>query len=168
MATSPFIGELRTMSFGFPPKGWASCNGALLPIAQNQALFSILGTTYGGNGVQTFGLPNLQGRVAVGTGNGFTLGQVGGSATVTLQSTQIPVHTHNANAFPTTAVGPSAPGPTVLLGQFGVNAYATSANTAMAAGTVGNSVGGQPHENRQPFLTVNVCIALQGIYPSRS
>lgn len=166
MATEPYIGEIRVFSFNFAPKGWAQCNGQLLSIQQNQALFSILGTTYGGNGQTTFGLPNLQGKVAVHSGNGINLGQAGGAETVTLNSTQIG-HGHNvsaannANAF--TAAGnfpASAPSGQLL--------YGSSADTSMNAAVLSPAGGSLPHSNMQPYTVVNYCIALQGIFPSRN
>lgn len=166
MGTEPFLGEVRLFSFTFAPKGWAECNGQLLPINQNQALFSILGTTYGGNGTTNFGLPNLQGGVAVHAGNGVVLGQTGGSQVVTLNTNQIS-HSHPvaANATPNsyTAAGnfpASAPG--------GKNLYGPTANTQMNPAILSPAGGSQPHNNLQPYLVVIYCIALQGIFPSRN
>ena len=156
------------MSFGFPPKGWALCNGQLLPINQNQALFSLLGTTYGGDGRQTFGLPNLQGRTAIHFGNGYALGGNGGEQAHTLSVSEIPNHTHTANAANVTATT-NAPSNTRMISQSqGSNLYAAAANLqAMAPGALANT-GGQPHQNMQPYLTLNFCIALQGIFPSQN
>ena len=170
MATTPYIGEIRTFAFGFPPKGWAQCNGQLLPINQNQALYALLGTTYGGNGIQTFGLPNLLGRVPVGSGSGSTLGAQTGSASGALTTAQIPAHTHNANGSTAPILnGTGTPGPTVLPGTFaaGSKYYGTPANATFGGNAVGPA-GNQPHENRQPYLTLNLCIALQGIFPPRN
>jgi microcystin-dependent protein len=166
MAIEPFLGEIRLFAFTFPPKGWAECNGQTMAINQNQALFSILGTTYGGNGVTTFALPNLQGAVAVHAGNGIVQGQVGGSQAVTLAANQIG-HSHpvSANATPNsfTAAGnfpASAPSDE--------NLYGPTANTAMNAATLSLSGGSQPHNNLQPYLVLIYCISLQGIFPSRN
>jgi microcystin-dependent protein len=163
MAT-PFIGEVKMVSFNFAPKGWALCNGQLLPINQNQALFSILGTTYGGNGQTNFALPNLQGRVPVHMGNGFVEGQIGGSQNVTLQSNQFG-HGHGVNAT-TTATTNTAAGnfPATAAG----NIYGTSADTTMNPGVVSQVGGNQPHNNLQPYLVINFAIALVGIFPSRN
>lgn len=165
MATQPFLGEIRMFSFTYAPKGWAQCNGQLLPINQNQALFSILGTTYGGNGQTNFALPNLQGKTAVHVGNGITLGQTGGSQGVTLLSNQVG-HSHGvasnatANSFAASGNFPaSAPS-----GQL----YGPTADTTMNQGGVSPNGGSQPHNNLQPYLTVIYCIALQGIFPSRN
>jgi microcystin-dependent protein len=166
MATEPFLGEIRLFSFTFAPKGWAMCNGQLLPINQNQALFSILGTTYGGDGRQTFALPNLQGRVAIHQGNGIVEGQVGGSQSVTLASNQIN-HTHPmaANATPNSFVAAgnfpaSAPNGSAL--------YGPTANTSMNPAILSPVGGSQPHNNLQPYLVVVYCIAIFGIFPSRN
>jgi microcystin-dependent protein len=165
MGIEPFLGEVRLFAFTFPPKGWAVCNGQLLAINSNAALFSILGTTYGGNGVTTFALPNLQGRVAVHTGNGIVLGQVGGSQSVTLATNQVG-HSHavsaNATANSVTAAGnfpASSP-----QGQL----YGPSVDTAMNPAILSPTGGSQPHNNMQPNLVVLYCIALQGIFPSRN
>jgi microcystin-dependent protein len=163
--SEPFLSEIKIMSFGFAPKGWTLCNGQLLPINQNQALFSLLGTTYGGDGRQTFGLPNLQGRAPMHFGAGHILGEVGGEQVHTLLITEIPVHTHNWNAV-STAVNNVAPTGNLLgSGQF----YNTGGSmVAMGPGQLGNTGGSQPHPNMQPFLTLNYCIALQGIFPSQN
>ena len=161
-----YLSEIRVMSFNFAPKGWAACNGQLLPINQNQALFSLLGTTYGGDGIRTFALPNLQGRTPLHVGSGFSLGQLGGEQNHTLTISETPAHTHTWGVTNTAA---SAPGPTSnLLGA--VQEYSGSASNLVGMyPTVLASVGGsQPHQNMQPFLTLNFCIALQGIYPSQN
>lgn len=161
----PFLSELRVFSFNFAPRGWAQCNGQLLPINQNQALFSLLGTTYGGDGRTNFALPDLRGRVPIHVGDGHTLGEKSGAATVTLTSPQMPQHTH-----PLQATNAQASSPNVnnnVLAKANTNIYGAAANLgAMRNGTVSNTGGGQPHENRQPYLVLNVCIALQGIFPS--
>lgn len=163
----PYLAEIRLMSFVFPPKGWALCNGQLLPINQNQALFSLLGTTYGGNGQTNFALPNLRGRVPIHEGAGNTLGQAAGEEAHTITQAEMPTHTH-AVAVSTTATGGTASPNGAFLGG-GNNAYrAGPASTTLHPGSLASVGGSQPHENRQPFLTVSFCIALQGIYPSQS
>jgi len=165
----PFLAELRIMSFVFPPKGWALANGQLLPINQNQALFSLLGTTFGGDGRVTFGLPNLQGRVPMHMGSGHTLGEVGGVQAVTLSIAQIPTHVHVANATSNPAVANTPPGGSLLGQSSGQFLYGAATNlTPMAPQSIGNTGGSQPHLNMQPFLTLSFCIALQGIFPSQN
>jgi microcystin-dependent protein len=166
MATEPFLGEIRAFGFNFAPRGWAQCNGQLLPINQNQALFSILGTTYGGNGQTTFALPNLPGRVPVHAGNGIQLGQAGGAQSVTLQNNQIG-HGHAVSAS-ATANAFAAAGNFPASAAGGGSLYGTSADTAMNAAVVSPAGGSQPHDNMQPYTVVNYCIALAGIFPSRS
>jgi microcystin-dependent protein len=165
----PFLSEIRIMSFGFPPKGWSFCNGQLLPINQNQALFALLGTTYGGDGRQTFGLPNLIGRVPIHTGGNHTLGEVGGESAHTLSNSEIPQHSHLAQA--TTAAGTTAvPSSSVVLAtSTNYEAYrAATSLVSLSPGTVANTGGSQAHLNTQPFLVLNFCIALQGIFPSQT
>ncbi|HZS39486.1 MAG TPA: tail fiber protein [Polyangia bacterium] len=167
--SEPFIGEVRMMSFGFPPQGWAQCNGQLLSIQQNQALFSILGTTYGGNGVQNFGLPDLRGRVpiSIATNGSYVLGQVGGEENHTLSLNESAPHSHalfgdmTAGNINDPALAICANGTTIYNNQGAIN-------TQLANNAIQSGGGGQPHPNLQPYLTVNFCIALQGIYPSRS
>ncbi|MCU0496012.1 MAG: tail fiber protein [Anaerolineae bacterium] len=163
-----FLGEIRIMSFGLAPKGWALCNGQLLPINQNQALFALLGTTYGGNGQTNFALPDLRSRVPLHFGNGFTLGQSGGQEAHTLTLSEMPAHNHFVMFSTQVGTTPNAT-TTSIPARAGTNAYGPlqSAGTMnpQALGTIG---GNQPHENRQPFLTLSFCIALQGIFPSRS
>jgi microcystin-dependent protein len=162
----PFVAEIRMMSFNFPPKGWAFCNGQLLPINQNQALFSLLGTTFGGDGRVNFGLPNLQGRVPMHMGNGYTLGELSGEYGHTLTLPELPAHTHLANA--TNTNGAVALPANNVLGAFN-NAYsAPTATTALVAGTISYVGGSQAHQNTQPYLTINFSIALQGIFPSQT
>jgi microcystin-dependent protein len=159
----PFLGELKLMSFSFPPKGWAMCNGQFMAINQNQALFSLLGTTYGGNGQTTFALPDLRGRVPLHRGD-LTQGQVLGTETHTLNLSQMPAHTHNVRA---SSQNGNQADPKILAGAS--NAYTGPSNlTPIAPGTVSNVGGSQAHENRQPYLVLNWCIALQGIFPSRT
>ena len=166
MATEPFIGEIRAFAFNFNPRNWQMCNGQLLSINQNQALYSILGTTYGGNGIDTFALPNLQGAVPLSQGGGFDLGQTGGSAGVTLASNQIG-HTHAVSASAT----PNAYGATnnfPASAPSGAKAlYGPTANTAMNSNILTQAGGSLPHNNLQPYLVVNYCIAIYGIFPSR-
>jgi microcystin-dependent protein len=165
----PFLAELRMMSFVFPPKGWALANGQLLPINQNQALFSLLGTTFGGDGRVNFGLPNLQGRVPIHMGSGHTLGEVAGVQAVTLSIAQIPTHVHVANATSNPAVANTAPGGSLLGQSSGQFLYGAPSNlTAMAPQSIATTGGSQAHLNMQPFLTLSFCIALQGIFPSQT
>jgi microcystin-dependent protein len=160
----PFLSEIRIMSFNFAPKGWALCNGQFLPINQNQALFSLLGTTYGGNGQTTFALPDLRGQVPIHVGGGFTLGQKAGTESETINIQQLPLHLHPLNALDASGTlgGPA----NNLLAKFN-NGYTSPGNLAALSGeTVTNTGGSQPHSNMQPFLVLTFCIALQGIFPS--
>lgn len=172
----PYVGEIRIFPFAFAPLGWAFCNGQFLPISQNTALFSLLGTFFGGNGTSNFALPNLQGSVPLGTGQGpglspRDLGQAGGAPAVTLTTQTVAAHTHGMLASPRDAEL-NAPGPqnalarsnpaTIYTAPSGATLQALSQQTL---GTVGN---GQPHNNLMPYLTLNFCIALQGVYPARS
>jgi microcystin-dependent protein len=164
--TEPFIGEIQVFPFGFAPRGWAQCNGQLLPINQYQALFSLLGTMYGGDGRTTFALPDLRGRVALGVGAGYSQGQQAGEETHTLSISEMPAHAHQASA---SSAPPSSPNPSgATWANMGADAYAASPNAQMAGNAVAPAGGGQPHENRSPYLTLNFCIALVGIFPSRS
>lgn len=165
--SNPYLAELRVFSFGFAPKGWALCNGQLLAINQNQALFALLGTTYGGNGTTTFALPNLQGRVPMHSSASFVLGQPGGEAAHTLSIAEVPTHTHGVNASSagaTTTVLTGNVWATTTTGQYASGA----ATTSMASAAVATAGSSQPHENRPPLLGLNICIALAGIFPSRS
>ena len=177
--TEPFLGEIQIFGFNFNPNGWAFCNGATMAIQQNTALFSLLGTTYGGNGISTFQLPNFTGRAAAGQGQGAGLspreiGETFGSASVALLQTEVPAHTHAFNAYSQTAPG-SGTGTPVANGGLSFLAASTtsrtfnaSPDTTMAPGMLGPFSGGsQPHENSQPYLAMNFCIALQGIFPAR-
>jgi microcystin-dependent protein len=163
----PFLSEIRIMSFGFPPKGWALCNGQLLPINQNQALFSLLGTTYGGDGRVNFGLPNLQGNAPIHMGGGHTLGELGGEQAHTLSISEIPTHVHTLNGANNPADTNTAAA-TTYLGQQAATYTAASNLTAMAPSEIGSVGGSQAHLNMQPFLTLSFCIALQGIFPSQN
>lgn len=162
----PFLGEIRLMTFVFPPQGWALCNGQLLPINQNQALFSLLGTTYGGNGQTTFALPNLQGRVPIHEGSGHPLGHAAGEQAHTLTAAELPEHVHGVRASSASTGGTSGPGGHYLGGAN--NAYRASGGTVGLTQSVTSVGGSQAHLNMQPFLTLSFCIALQGIFPSQT
>jgi microcystin-dependent protein len=160
----PFLSEIRIMSFVFAPKGWALCNGQLLPINQNQALFSLLGTTFGGDGRVNFALPDLRARAPIHVGNGHTLGERGGEQAHTLSIAQLPTHTHVAMAQP--AAGTQIVAANAILAQAS-NVYHTPDNlVSLNPAAVTNTGGSQAHLNLQPFLTLSFCIALQGIFPS--
>ena len=164
--STPFLSEIDIFGFNFPPKGWAFCNGQLLPINQNQALFSLLGTTYGGDGQTNFALPNIRGRVPIHEGNGHTLGEAAGTDAVTITMQQLPQHIHVVSATTTNA---TTPVPTNNFLASTNNGYAAPANlTTLLPSSVTNVGGSQAHENRQPFLALNFCIALQGIFPSQN
>ncbi len=165
----PFLSEIRIMSFVFAPRGWALCNGQLLPINQNQALFSLLGTTFGGDGRVNFALPDLRERVPIHVGASHTLGERGGEQAHTLSIAEIPTHTHALTASSATANAspPSPQGGTILADSTPALAYGSASNlVAMGAGSVTSVGGSQAHLNLQPFLTLSFCIALQGIFPS--
>lgn len=162
----PYLSEIRIFSFSIVPRGWMACNGQLLPISSNAALFSIIGTTYGGNGQTNFGLPNLQGRVPIHMGNGIVEGQSAGETGVTLITAQLPAHTHsvhaNASADTSTPSGATIPGGGAVIYGSG------PPNTAMNSAIVGSTGNGQAHTNMQPYLALNICICVSGIFPSRS
>lgn len=161
----PFLSEIRIMSFVFAPRGWALCNGQLLPINQNQGLFSLLGTTFGGDGRVNFALPDLRGRVPIHVGSGHTLGERGGEQAHTLSIAEIPTHVHVAQA--TNADQNRASIPTNNFLGPANNLYSAPVSlTAINPGTIANVGGSQAHLNMQPFLTLSFCIALQGIFPS--
>jgi microcystin-dependent protein len=164
--SEPFLGEIKIISWNFPPKGWSFCNGQLLPINQNQALFSILGTTYGGDGRVNFALPNLQGRVPVHVGDGIVLGELGGETTHTLNISETPAHNHVPVG---SSSSPSAPGAAGNLWATGnASVYTGTPNAAMNPAGVLPLGGSQPHENMSPYLVLNYIIALQGIFPSQN
>jgi microcystin-dependent protein len=164
----PFLSEIRIMSFSFPPKGWALCDGQLLPINQNQALFSLLGTTYGGDGRVNFALPDLRGRTPIHDGNGHTLGERGGEQAHTLSVAELPTHTHPAMASPIAGNDPNPAGN--LLASPLNSTYRPSLDSPvdLDPGTITNTGGSQAHLNMQPYLVLNFSIALQGIFPSQT
>ncbi|MGE3268982.1 MAG: phage tail protein [Chloroflexota bacterium] len=165
----PFLSEIRIMSFVFAPKGWALCNGQLLPINQNQALFSLLGTTFGGDGRVNFALPDLRGRTPIHVGSSHTLGERGGEQAHTLSIAELPTHAHVLQASGNAGTTNDPTGGTSLWGRSQQNAYAAPAGlVAMSPAAVTNTGGSQAHLNMQPFLTLSFCIALQGIFPSPS
>jgi microcystin-dependent protein len=162
----PFLGEVKVISWNYAPKGWAFCNGQLLPINQNQALFAILGTTYGGNGQTTFALPNLQGRAPVYVGNGISLGETAGETAHTLTIPELPAHTHAAVG--SSAIGTLSTAAGNVWGSNSANPYSFAANALMNPAGILAQGGGQPHDNMSPYLVLNFIIALQGIFPSRN
>lgn len=163
----PFLAEIRLMSFNFAPRGWALCNGQSLPINQNQALFSLLGTTFGGNGQTNFNLPNLQGRAPLHVGNGHILGENAGELAHTLTISELPLHLHSPKAT-SVAQTTTTPSPTTMLAKSSPQSLyaAAGALVPLAGNAVSNTGGSQAHENRQPYLSINFSIALQGIFPS--
>jgi len=165
--SDPFLGEIKIISWNYVPQGWAFCNGQQLPINQNQALFALLGTTYGGNGQTTFALPNLRGQVPIHVGNGHTLGEKAGSTSVTITAQQMPTHTH---AMMGSGTQGDTPVPTnTVLAATPANIYAPPASLTTLNPVNVTSVGGsQPHNNMMPYLVLNFIIALQGIFPSRN
>jgi microcystin-dependent protein len=164
--SEPFLSEIKIASFNFPPKGWALCNGQLLPINQNQPLFALLGTTYGGDGRVNFALPNLRGQVPISFGSGHTLGEKAGSTAVTITQQTMPQHIHFAQAVDANATQATPTG--ALLGRFN-NGYTAPANlTSLLPATVSSVGGSQPHTNMMPYLVLNFIIALQGIFPSQN
>jgi microcystin-dependent protein len=168
--SEPFIGQIMLVPYNFAPRGWAFCNGQILPIAQNTALFSLLGTTFGGNGQTTFALPDLRGRAALSSGQGpglsnYDLGQVGGTESTTLTINQMPMHNHTCNASDNEVSGGGSPtNNLVAKGGF----FDPTANTVMAPNMVNTTGGSQPFSILSPYLTLNYCIALEGIFPSRN
>jgi microcystin-dependent protein len=168
--SQPFLGEIKIISWNYAPKGWAFTNGQFLPINQNQALFSLLGTMYGGNGQTNFALPDFRGRVPVHVGGDLNVqGQAGGESSHTLTQSEMPQHFHFLNANSTNTGATNVPTGNLLANSAPNNLYGPTQNLgALAAGTVTNTGGSQPHENRQPYLVLNFIIALQGIFPSRN
>jgi microcystin-dependent protein len=177
----PFVAEIRIFPFNFPPTGWATCDGQLLPLSQNTALFALLGTTYGGNGKTNFALPNLQGSAPMQPGQGAglslrDLGQIGGIETVTLLQSEIPVHAHSVQATTVVANSDQPAGNSLARGQYSFQGNSGAApmyfngapDTMMAPQAIAPSGGSQPHNNMQPYLTLNFCIALQGVFPPRN
>lgn len=164
--STPYMGEIRLASFNFAPKNWALCNGQLLPINQNQALFALLGTNYGGNGQTNFGLPDLRGRVPVGIGHSYPVGTVLGETAHTLSLSELPSHTHQATVATSATV--TTPTGTSYLAQPGKAAFAPAPTTSLAATTVSSTGQGQPHENMAPYLVVSYIIALTGIFPTQN
>jgi microcystin-dependent protein len=169
----PFVAEIRIFPFNFAPKGWAFCDGQILPLSQNTALFSLLGTTYGGDGKSTFALPDLQGTVPIHVGANqpgpglclYDLGEVGGADAITLLGSETPVHGHAARAQTIDQGDNRIPGPTLNLGNSQI--YKSTQNTLLDPGALSIVGGSQPHNNLMPYLTLNFCIALQGVFPSR-
>jgi microcystin-dependent protein len=173
MSFTPFLSEIEINSFNFAPKGWAQCNGQLLPINQNQALFSLLGTTYGGDGRVNFGLPDLRGRIPMHMGNGYTLGQRAGEENHTLNMSEMPQHVHLVNASATQSdsafIQTASPASQNVFGTVAGGIYGSATQlTTLAADSVTTIGGNQAHTNQQPLLVLNFCIALQGIFPSQN
>lgn len=173
MPLDPYIGQIMMFGGNFAPAGWAFCSGQLMPISQNDALFALIGTTYGGDGVQTFALPDLRGRVPIHQGAAHVIGEAGGVESVTLTAAQLPVHSHaggltgNASSKPATDTDPA--GRVFAVPSDGSNAYAGSSTGILGGGLTTASEGGsQPHANMQPYICVNFCIALFGIFPARN
>jgi microcystin-dependent protein len=171
----PFVAEIRIFPFNFAPRGWAFCNGQLMPISQNTALFALLGTTYGGDGKSTFALPNVQGNVVIHPGQGpglslYDLGQTGGSETISLLESEMPSHAHSLRASVSDALEP-APANQLFAKGAGIGMYVDAAagqQTQLNANAVAPAGGDQPHNNMQPYLTLNYCLALQGVFPPRT
>ena len=170
MPATPFIGNIILFGGNFPPRGWATCNGQLLAIAQNSALFALIGTTYGGDGQTTFALPDLQSRVALHMGQGpglssYVIGQTSGEEGHTVFTSELPAHTHTlGSSTAASALSPATNAPAAASKSL----YGAAAATPMAAGTIGNAGGNQSHNNVQPYLAVNFCIALEGVFPPRN
>ena len=166
--SEPFLGEIKIISWNYAPPGWAMCNGQFLPINQNQALFSLLGTMYGGNGQTTFALPDFRAKVPMHVSAGHTQGEAAGQSAHTVTMSEMPAHTHFLQG--TNNIGTTQnPGSGVILSKSVANSFGPGTNlVTMNAGSITNTGGSQPHENRQPFLALNFMIALQGIFPSRN
>jgi microcystin-dependent protein len=169
MMSGPYIGEIRMFGGNFAPVGWSFCNGAIIPIDQNDALFNLIGTTYGGDGQTTFALPNLQSRVPIHVGPGFALGQSGGVETVTLTTNQIPSHSHVPQASSNTGDQKDPTGMVWASGSsLAIQFVSTNPSVAMDPGALGSAGGSQPHDNMIPFLAVNFILSLFGVFPSQS
>ena len=166
--SEPFLAEIRMVGFNFAPRGWAFCDGQILPINQNQSLYSLLGTTYGGDGRTSFALPDLRSRSPLHRGDGYQLGQNGGAETVTLTVAEIAAHTHAAEASSTAGDVNRPEGHILADNVGGYRDYEPATNTALRSGTVANAGGGQAHTNMQPYTTISFCIALRGLFPSRN
>lgn len=171
--SEPFIGEVRHFAFNFAPRGWMTCQGQMLSIAQNTALFSILGTTYGGNGQTTFALPNLSGRTPIQPGQGpgldpYVLGEEQGAVSVTLTAAQVPPHTHLVSAVAAIGTSDAPAGKSLAQSSIRSDLYAATPDTVMSALAVNPAGGGQPHNNMPPYLAVGFCIATEGLFPSRN
>jgi microcystin-dependent protein len=164
--SDPYIGEIRMVGFNFAPMGWTFCNGQLLPIIENDALFSLIGTTYGGDGQNTFAVPNLSGRIPLHAGSGSDLGQIAGQEAVTLTTSQLPPHSHSANASSNAATTTSPAGN--VWASWGDGQYGVTADAPMSPTAITEAGGGLPHENRPPFLAINFVICMSGIYPSQN
>jgi|HubBroStandDraft_3_1064219.scaffolds.fasta_scaffold42074_3 microcystin-dependent protein len=172
MVSEPFVGEIRMFGFNFPPQGWAFCDGQLLSISQNAALFSLLGTTYGGDGESNFALPDLRSRVPVSQGQGeglssYAEGQAGGTETVTLAAAQMPAHTHAVSASSSPAASERPAGRVLARSPDHSYIPEPDTDTVMNAKMIGETGNSQPHDNIQPYLALNFCIALQGVFPAR-
>ena len=171
--SEPFLGEIRMFGFNFAPQGWALCDGQLLPISQNAALFDLLGTTYGGDGTTTFALPNLQSRVPIHQGQGaglssYVAGQAGGTETVTLAAAQMPEHTHSVKASSSAAASDKPEGSALAKSHSHIYTAEPDTSTVMNANMLGDAGGSASHDNIQPYLAVNFCIALAGIFPAQN
>jgi microcystin-dependent protein len=170
---NPYLGEIRIFAFNFAPVGWIQCSGQLLPISQYTALFSLLGTFYGGNGTSNFALPNLQSRIRLGMGAGtglstYSIGQTGGTETVTLTAAQMPEHSHPVHAAGTEATTDAAVGHLLAKSKTHVYAKPSASTPLMNSAMIADAGDGEPHNNIQPYLALNFCIAYEGIFPSRS
>ncbi|CUH70070.1 Phage Tail Collar Domain protein [Thalassovita autumnalis] len=167
--SEPFLAEIRIMGFNFPPRGWALTDGQILPINQNQSLYSLLGTTYGGDGRTSFALPDLRGRTPIHRDDGHSLGQKSGAETVTLTAAEIAAHTHSARASESVGNAPTPTGHVLASETAGETAYRDPGDlVALRSGSVTNAGGGQAHDNMQPYTVLSFCIALQGLFPSRN
>ncbi|GMK42804.1 tail Collar domain-containing protein [Paenibacillus sp. CCS19] len=164
----PFLGEIRLFGFGFVPKGWLPCNGQLLNISTNTALFSLLGTAYGGDGIRTFALPDYRGRVPVHQSSSLPIGATGGEEAHTLTVTEMPAHNHHVSASNGDGTAKSPEGMTWAVPQSKANSFSTTLDKTMSSAAFSAAGGSQPHSNMQPYLAINYCIAAQGIYPPRN